>query len=368
MPIRSRFSRRRVPSLVLLLAAMLITSAQAAGAATPLPNGGSVSGVIVTTGQDSYEFTATAGDHIELRSPSDVSIATSSDSGVAKIAHDVTETGTFTVLVDDGVSVGGSYTLYFALIPGANEHGSLTNGGVHPGTIDLGDLDTYTFTASAGDHIELRVGENGSATLAPQLSLYAPSGALIDTGTDAVAAKVAHDAVESGTFTVLVRDGASAPRGFGDYNLYFALIPGANEHGLLTPGVAQPGTIDLGDLDTFTLVATTGETISLELQKTSGTGSGQLELYDPAGALVDSATSTGTASFDHLVAGPGTYTVLVKDGGAAPRGSGDYILTYTTDAPAVPSMSLSMLLLLAVAIAWGGIRGVASTAHHNAAG
>ncbi|MHA1554531.1 MAG: hypothetical protein ACTSU0_08995, partial [Alphaproteobacteria bacterium] len=117
----------------------------------------------MTTGQDRYEFTATAGDHIELRiadtgattfaprielrSPSDVSIDTSTDSVAAKIAHDVTETGTFTVLVDDSLSAGGAYTLYFARIPGANEHGSLTNGGVHPGTIDLGDLDTYTFTA-----------------------------------------------------------------------------------------------------------------------------------------------------------------------------------------------------------------------------
>ncbi|MBW2694775.1 MAG: hypothetical protein JRE57_19490, partial [Deltaproteobacteria bacterium] len=139
------------------------------------------------------------------------------------------------------------------------------------------------------------------------------------------------------------------------------------EHGLLTPGIAQPGTIDLGDLDTFTLVAATGETLSLELQKTSGTGSGRLELYDPAGVLVDFATSAVTASFDHLVAAPGTYTVLVKDGLSAPRGSGDYILTYTTDAPPVPTMSFWMLLLLAATIAWYGLREIASAARQDMA-
>jgi hypothetical protein len=383
LPIRSRFSRRHAQSLALLLAATLTAGAQTAGAATVLPNGGSVSGVIVTTGQDSYEFAATAGDHIdlqiadtgvttfspriELRSPSDVSIDTSADGVAARITHDATETGTFTVLVDDSVSAGGTYTLYFTRIPGADEHGLLINDGVHPETIDVADLDTYTLTASAGDHIELRIADTSNTTLAPQLSLYAPSGALIGTGSDALVAKVAHTAAEAGTFTVLVKDGSQAPRNAGNYNLYFARIPGANEHGLLTRGIAQPGTIDLGDLDTYTLVASMGETISLELQKTSGTGSGRLELYDPAGVLVDSATNAGTATFNHLVATSGTYTVMVKDGLSAPRGSGDYILTYTTDAPPVPSMSFGMLLLLTATIAWYGFRGLASTEHRDTA-
>jgi hypothetical protein len=89
---------------------------------------------------------------------------------------------------------------------------------------------------------------------------------------------------------------------------------------------------------------------------------------DPAGVLVDSATSAGTASFDHLVAGSGTYTVMVKDGLSAPRGSGDYILTYTTDAPPVPTMSFWMLLLLAATIAWRGLCKISSTAHRGTAG
>ena len=103
MPIRARFSRIRFPGLLIFLAAALATSAHNADAGIPvLPNGDSVSGVIVTTGQDSYEFTATVGDHIELRmadtgatlfaprielrSPSDVFIDSSADAVVASIA------------------------------------------------------------------------------------------------------------------------------------------------------------------------------------------------------------------------------------------------------------------------------------------
>ncbi|MBW2268466.1 MAG: hypothetical protein JRH16_07800 [Deltaproteobacteria bacterium] len=341
--------------------------------------------MIVTTGQHSYEFTATVGDHIELRiadtgptafsprielrSPSDLLIATDADCCVAEIAHDVAETGTFSVLVEDNFSAGGSYTLYYARIPGANEHGSLINDGVHSETIDLGDLDSYTLTASIGDHIELRLAEINTTTLSPQLALYAPSGALIAIHADCCVAKIAHTAAEPGTFTVLIKDGQQNSRGFGDYNLYFARIPGANEHGPLTDGIAHPGTIDLGDLDTFTLVAAMGETISLELEKTSGTWSGRLELYDPSGAFIALAQDSGTAFLDELAAESGTYTVLVKDGTQAPRFFGDYILTCTAGchATAVPTIPLRLLPLLAAAIAWTGFRRAASMAHHAAA-
>ena len=314
----------------------------------PFPNGGSVSGVIATTGQDLYEFPVTAGDHIELRiadtggtaftprirlrSPTEVLVATSADDAVAQIAHDATETGTFTVFVDDSVDVGGSYTLYSARIPGANEHGSLFSGSAFSETIDVGDLDTYTFNASFGNHIQLQVADVGSALLTPQLTLYAPSGAEIAVATDDDVARVEHDAVESGIFTVLVKDGTSIPKNSGAYNLYFANIPGGTEFGPLTSGVPQSETIDLGDIDTYAIFASAiGETISLELEKTSGTGSGLLELYDPTGTLVGSATTASPASLDHLVAQIGNYTVLVRDGGEPPTGSGDYILTYTTN-------------------------------------
>ncbi len=382
-PTRDFCSRSVVLNLSLLLAAALVGGAQIADAATPLPNGGSVSGVIVTTGQDSYEFTATVGDlvelrigdtadtgfspQIELRSPSDAPLDSDWDCCAAWIQYQINETGTFTVLVDDRFSNGGAYTLHLARMPGANEHGSLINDGVHSDTIDLGDLDTYALMASAGDHIELRIADVNATTLVPQLTLYPPSGyplpepAPHDHGS--LVAEISEAASESGAFTVLVDDGADNHRGAGDYNLYFARIPGANEHGALAEGIARAETIDVGDLDTFTLTAVMGEAISLELEKTSGTMSSRMELYDPSGTFKGSASSNETPG-SLLLAEPGesgTYTVLVMDGSQYPTESGDYTLTCLSgcsDVPAVPALPLGGLLL-AIAIASTGLGRIA---------
>ncbi len=39
------------------------------------------------------------------------------------------------------------------------EGGPLTNGGMHTGEIVKGDLDVWTFTATAGDRIAVHIGE-----------------------------------------------------------------------------------------------------------------------------------------------------------------------------------------------------------------
>src|SRR5262249_38074177 len=138
---------------------------------------------------NSWTFNASAGDRIVLRgatltstnyfnvwvrvyNPSGGLIGdTGAGSGQLAVETAVTATnsGTFTVTVNDSGYTGyigtGDYRLYFAQFPSAfvvaagDEGGPLTNGAVHDGVIQLGDLDLWSFTANAGDRVVLRIGQ-----------------------------------------------------------------------------------------------------------------------------------------------------------------------------------------------------------------
>jgi hypothetical protein len=82
---------------------------------------------------------------------------------------------------------------------------TLTNGATHAGTISANQTDSWTFTASAGDNIWLRIGTSG---FTPWLNLYGPDGMLIgaaftnSTGNRDASLRV--QATSDGTFTVVV--------------------------------------------------------------------------------------------------------------------------------------------------------------------
>src|SRR5438477_184900 len=71
------------------------------------------------------------------------------------IAYTAPNTGYFTVMFMDACRVQtGTYALHLAqmpeafIVPSGDEGGAMTNGGNYAGTITLGDLDMWTFTAS----------------------------------------------------------------------------------------------------------------------------------------------------------------------------------------------------------------------------
>src|SRR5438552_2044627 len=73
--------------------------------------------------------------------------------------------GTYTVVVSAiFAKQDGAYTLSLAQVPApitvltGDEGGTLTNGVATTGTIALGDLDIWSFTANAGDGLMLRMG------------------------------------------------------------------------------------------------------------------------------------------------------------------------------------------------------------------
>src|SRR5437667_448187 len=185
-----------------------------------------------------------------------------------ELALTATNLGTFPARRCYGLNFGfggtGAYRLYFAqfpdafVVPAGDEGGALASGSNYDGTIQLGDLDLWSFTVGVGNRVVVRVGALTSTnTFNPWLRIYGPNGLLIadsgiNNGGDTVE-ELALTATNSGTFTVLVSDSQNFfYGGTGAYRLYFAhfpgpfVVPSGDEGGALTD-VGDFGRILLGD-------------------------------------------------------------------------------------------------------------------------
>lgn len=329
----------------------------------PLPNGGKVSGVIDLGDIDSYTFTANAGDTVYLRvadtettefinaeffpsvrllNPSGVIVTSAAGALVGDIASFIVESGTYTVIITDestGEDATGSYDLYFAKAPGANDDGPLPNGGVVSGFIDLGDIDSYTFTANAGDTVYLRVADTETtefinAEFFPSVRLLNPSGTLVTSAAGALVGDIASALVESGTYTVIITDESTGEDATGSYDLYFARAPGANDDGSLPNGGKVSGVIDLGDIDSYTFTANAGETVYLRVADTETTQFINAEFFpsvrllSPAGTFITSASGALVGDIVSTLTESGTYTVIITDESTGEDATGSYDLYY----------------------------------------
>ena len=211
---------------------------------------------------------------------------------------------------------------------------TLVNGANQTGIIFTNTVaDSYTFTANAGDSINVRLGTTG---FNGKLQLYGPGSVLLGTaqngGTDNL---ITDTATNSGTFTVLVS--SSSAGGTGTYVLNLAqmpesfIVPSGDQGGPMTNGGAYPGTITLGDQQMWTFTANAGDSISVRLGTTNFYG--RLQLYGPNGALL---ALFQVQSTDNLITetatNSGTFTVLVSAyynpgylGGV--EGTGTYVLS-----------------------------------------
>ena len=263
------------------------------------------------------------------------------------LAYTATNSGTFTVLVSSFYRDGtGTYVLHLAqfpepfIVPAGDEGGPMTNGGNFAGTLSLGDLDLWSFTANSGDNIVLRLGSSG---FEGNLDLYGPNGALLKTaGGNDFDWTLAYTATNSGTFTVLVSSFYQGDS--GTYVLHLAQFPEAfivtsgDQGGAMTGGTSYNGTLDLGDLDVWAFTACTGDLISLRLNSTNFEGN--LDLYGPTGALLKRAGGNATTwSIAYTATNCGTFGVLVRSFYAG--GTGTYGL-------AVNGLSTGLKLCLPV--------------------
>jgi hypothetical protein len=275
-----------------------------------LTNGYTHQGTISPVGDsDTWTFSAAIGDRIVIRvgeitqtgsftprirlqNPSAVQIASAQNATAAEIAVTATNTGTFTLIVDDAGGVAtGTYRLTLAKSPGdifvapGDEGGPLTNGVTYEGNnLPPGDLDVWSFSANAEDSFVIKAGQmSDTNNFDPWIRVYGPDGVLLGSAADAASAEVSLRATNSGTFLVVVAtDFYYSTAASGTYRLKlaktgspFVVSPG-DEGGPITNGVALQGNLPLGDLDLWSFTANAGESFVLKIGQITDVGN-----FDP---------------------------------------------------------------------------------------
>ncbi len=320
-------------------------------------NGEAGTGTLATGASDSWTFTAAAGGSIFVRvgatnftpriqlfgpdnAPIDEVTAGNSFARDGHLLADATSAGTYTVLVSAAFGTqAGSYGFHVAVAPGSftvtpgDDGGELPNGASQAATLTLGDLDLWSFTATAGDGVMIRM---GSASLTPWLQLYGPSGGVVTNTTSGNS--FARDGVlnlvatETGTYT-LVASAAFAGQ-IGDYIVNMARAPGAivvspeDQGGPLENGAVTSASLVVGDLDVWSFDAAAGDGLMLRVGADNDAFTPWVQLYGPAGNLVTNTLSGNSFARDGFLnlSAPetGTYTLVVS---ATYSGqSGDYTL------------------------------------------
>jgi hypothetical protein len=194
-----------------------------------LTNGANNPGIITLGDIDMWSFAANKNDVIYLRlgttnfqgwielfGPNGALISQSYGGVDNDLAYTATTNGTFTVFVSSEAAGGtGAYLLDLAKVPGSfvvspgDQGGGLNGGTNYFGTIDVGDVDMYAFTACKGDVIRLHL---NTTNFTGYMNLYGPTGAVLGTiaGTNS---SIAYTATVCGTFVVLIDSYIAAQSG-----------------------------------------------------------------------------------------------------------------------------------------------------------
>ncbi len=242
---------------------------------------------------------------------------------------------------NNDVSGTGDYNLYFTQVtesfsvPSGDEGGALTNGGVHAGTIDLGDMDIWTFNAEALDSVQLDINEPVSVDLNPYILVYGPDGTLINSNSSTgTSASLTQQISVSGTYTVVVQDANSDVSGQGDYELTMNLthvvtsVPSGAILGDLANGGVTSGAIDfLNDVDKFNLSVSAGDVVRLKVGDIANSGhfSPVVHVFSSSGALLATNASGSIAQVVFNSQASDTVTVAVSSS-AGSTGSYDYVI------------------------------------------
>ncbi|MEM1222212.1 MAG: putative Ig domain-containing protein [Verrucomicrobiota bacterium] len=201
-------------------------------------------------------------------------------------------------------------------IPLDDQGGALSNGPASEGVLSRGDIDLWTFSASAGDNISLRTASMNGTSYDLQMRVFAPSGALVSEETSARwDVHAGFVAAETGDYVVRLQ--AYYVEDISDlYRINIsnsgATISGAagDEDAVFSFGSTVNGSIVRGDMDSWQFDANSGDRISL-----SATSSGMriwLRLLDPEQNQIAIISNTTSGSFSPILPMDGQYTLRMQ--------------------------------------------------------
>jgi hypothetical protein len=314
---------------------------------TPIVFGAAPSTGTVAAGEmDCFTFAGTTGDRIhanlvktsgtaltaQLFNPTGGQVCIFDPSSFSNpFACGLTAAGTQTLIVSGLVGGAGAGNYSLAIQRANNPVGCTALGfGASPttGTIAVAaEEDCFTFTGNSGDRIRVRPIAT-SGTLQFVSDVLRPSGTVACENTNSFGGSPEFTCplTFTGTHTLVLGDSLGTRT--GNYAVVIqrlnapvgcTALPAAG-----TPAVGSIGAA--GELDCFTVAATAGTTIPLDLAATSGTVVPLMEVVRTNGTT---RCITTAAHLDCLADTTGTYTILVGDSFPRTR-TGGYTLTRTS--------------------------------------
>lgn len=304
------------------------------------------SGYIDVGDLDGYTFEAAAGDivtilmsetgdcggfdpRVELIEPDGTRTyySTSSRSSADFIdAKKINQAGTCMIIAREynGYQTG-YYNLSIVKSPGTDANGSdnkiisLTAGQLQTGSIAKGQLNGYTFNASAGDVITVLMGKMiDYYGFSPQLDLIEPNGTrTYYTGAEAALIN-AKKLTETGKYMLIARSSTGCAEGM--YGLTMLNKSSTLENDSQDSAVAiisgdvKTGGISKGDLDAYIFQADAGDVVNIVMSEVSDNGDfdPQVELVEPDGTLT-SVWNAGSAELNKTLSKTGTYMIIARE-------------------------------------------------------
>jgi YD repeat-containing protein len=257
--------------------------------------------------------------HADIYDPQGNLFQSLDSADLARSVFTASSTGVYTVVVSDGFdnSQSGKYSLAMLPLNGACTAGTLSCGGVAAGNFS-GPLATsiYSYSAAPGESFTVRM-TDGSGTLQPSLEIYDSRGNIVGQSISGNLAGVDVTKPAGGTYTVIATDVNKRPAG-GPFAV--DLLRTANPCGVTSPqGQTVSGVISGAKPHfSYSIPASSGDVLSVRSAAFTSGFSALMDLYDPNGARVDSATF----GLSRKVTASGNYTVIV--GAAAARTGGAY--------------------------------------------
>ncbi|WP_166830836.1 Calx-beta domain-containing protein [Thalassoroseus pseudoceratinae] len=279
--------------------------------------------LLLTIGEsDGYQL------EVALYAPDGTELQTvSADSGFRVDQKDLPQTGTYTYVVRevDGDD-DGNYSLTVVLVDEVADADNtvMASGTTYNSSIAIGDIDTFTIDATAGEDLLLTIGESNGYQL--EVSLYAPDGTDLQTVSENFGFRLDQkDLPQTGIYTYVVREVNGDD--VGDYSLTAVLVDEVADADdvALVSGATYDSSIVNGDIDTFTIDAVEGGVLLLSIDERDGY---QLEvtLYAPDGTELRSVSENSRFRLDQRnLSLTGTYTYVVRE--VDGDDDGEYTLT-----------------------------------------
>jgi len=359
---RSEFLSRRVRStcVVVLLVAFVGMSGPAAGSevdkfleqrviAIPVGFGESLSGEITSTGyMSTYTFEAEANDSVYIRmsaepsslepmlilmGPDGVEINRAAGYTLAELHELLGVAGTYTILAGDDGYDTGAYGLFLQRTNNPGDAVDIIGKSLNGTISTTGGMQTFTFTAGAGDAAYVRMGAKPSS-LEPMLILFGPDGAEVTRVAGYTLAELHEILSTGGIYTILAGDDGYDT---GAYGIFAQVTTDPVNATLLQSGENTTGIIAVtGGMDTYRFAAAAGKKCFVRMGAEASSLEPMLILFGPEGAEINRTQGYTSAEIDRVLGSGGMYTLLAGDDGYDTGRYGLYIWLQDPPLPVVP--------------------------------